>query len=166
MSAAPAGPWTSVLTFFDERAAGNAFFEPMRTLAHELANSTYAAALHPWTSMHDLCISQTEPTYPHDIPHLRISLRSPSEMEFRYIDTGDPQRQWRRTESPTRAIARLESFFGFSQHLKQGRLVLNRRRRLRFGHMEIVARHTRFVPDPEPHSAAFSLTRLFMEEQT
>ena len=110
MGAVPSS-WKSVLTFFDERAADNAILEPMRALAHELANTTYAAALHPWTSMHDLCISQTEPTYPQDSPYLRISLASPFEMEFRYIDTGDPQRQWHRTESPARAIARLEGFF-------------------------------------------------------
>jgi hypothetical protein len=91
MSAAP-GPWTSVLAFFDETAAGNAFFEPTRTLAHEFANSPYAGALHPWTSMHDLCISQTEPSYPQDFPHLRIKLMSLSEIEFPYIDTGDPRR--------------------------------------------------------------------------
>ena len=110
MSSVPSS-WKSVLTFFDERAAANAFFEPMRTLAHGLANSTYAAALHPWASMHDLCISQTKPVYPQDVPHLRIGLRSPSEIEFRYIDTADPQRQWHRTESPARAIERLEIFF-------------------------------------------------------
>ena len=61
--------------------------------------------------MHDLCISQTEPQYPQDTPHLRISLRSPSEMEFRYIDTGDRQRQWHRTELTDRAIERLDIFF-------------------------------------------------------
>jgi hypothetical protein len=110
LSAVPSS-WKGILTVFDDMATGNAFFEPMRTLAHELANSRYAAALHPWASMHDLCISQTEPKYPNDFPHLRISLRSPSEMEFRYIDSGDPQRQWHRTESPARAIERLEIFY-------------------------------------------------------
>jgi hypothetical protein len=110
LSAVPSS-WKSVLTFFDESATVDACFEPMRTLAHGLANSPYAAALHPWTSMHDLCISQTKPVYPQVFPHLCISLRSPSEIEFRYIDTADPQRQWHRTESPARAIERLEIFF-------------------------------------------------------
>ena len=110
MSAVPS-PWTGVLTFFDERAAENAYFEPMRALAHDLANSTYGPALHPWTSMHDLCISQTEPRYPQAFPHLRIGLKSPSEIKFRYIDTGNQQRQWHRTESPAQAIERLETFF-------------------------------------------------------
>jgi hypothetical protein len=61
--------------------------------------------------MHDLCISQTEPSYPPEIPHLRISLKSSSEMEFRYIDTGDPRRQWHRSESPVRGLERIETFF-------------------------------------------------------
>jgi len=110
MSAAP-DSWKSVLTFYDKRAAENPFFEPLRTFAHDLAASPYATALHPWNSMHGLCISQTEPHYPQDCPHLLISLNSASEMEFRYIDTAVAECQWHRTESPARAMARLELFF-------------------------------------------------------
>jgi hypothetical protein len=110
MSAVPSS-WESVLALFDELADGNAIFEPMRTLTHRIADCDFGKALHPWTSMHDLCISQTPPTYPHDFPHLRIALKSPSEIHFTYVDTASPTRQWHRVESPDRAFERLLGFF-------------------------------------------------------
>jgi hypothetical protein len=104
--------WQSVEAFFDGLAAKDAHFEPMRSLVHGIAGSEFAISLYPWTSMHDLCISQTQSVNPNESPHLRISLKSASEMEFRYIDTAIASRQWSRAVSPDRALGRLLVFFG------------------------------------------------------
>jgi hypothetical protein len=110
MSAVPV-PWERVLAFYDGLARKNAVFEPMRALAREIASCEFAGALYPWTSMSDLCISQAPCTYPHDFPYLRISLTSDSEIDFSYVDTAIPARQWHRVESHARAFGRLLVFF-------------------------------------------------------
>jgi hypothetical protein len=43
--------WESVVEFFDGLAAKNEHFVPMQSLSHGIANSEYASALYPWTSM-------------------------------------------------------------------------------------------------------------------
>lgn len=49
--------------------------------------------------MFDLCIVQTEVSYPDDgpCPSLRVSPISEHQIEFRYIDTHDKAKQWHRT---------------------------------------------------------------------
>jgi len=104
--------WQSIEAFFAGLAAQNAYFEPMLRLVQEIANSEFAQTLYPWTSMHALCISQKKSLNPHESPHLRISLKSVSEMEFRYIDAAIESRQWSRVVAPDRALDRLLYFFG------------------------------------------------------
>jgi hypothetical protein len=104
--------WQSVEAFFAGLAAQDAYFEPMRRLVQEIADSEFAHTLYPWTSMHALCISQTRSLNPHESPHLSISLKSVSEMEFRYIDSAIESRQWSRMVAPDRALDRLLYFFG------------------------------------------------------
>jgi len=109
--AADVRSWQSVVAFFDGLAGQDPVFVPMRALVHEIAISDFGSGLYPWTSMHDLCISQTPSTNPQESPHLRISLKSASEIEFCYVDTAIEARQWRRVESPEYALGRLLVFF-------------------------------------------------------
>lgn len=46
--------------------------------------------------MWDLCIAQSEFTYPEVVPYLKVSTVSQLEVEFRYIDTEILHRQWTR----------------------------------------------------------------------
>ena len=63
-----------------------------------------------WTSMLDLCIVQTEVSYPYDGPLLRLSPVSDHQIEFRYIDTHDKAQQWHRTVDAEQALPRLIKF--------------------------------------------------------
>lgn len=60
--------------------------------------------------MHDLCIVQQEIAYPHEGPYLRISPMFNGKIEFRYIDTSDKDKQWKRIVDENTAFAQLESF--------------------------------------------------------
>ena len=62
-----------------------------------------------WTSMHDLCVQQTD-VAPYSGPYLRISPQPSGEVEFRYVDTAIAARQWQRTVQPNAATARFEGF--------------------------------------------------------
>ncbi len=44
--------------------------------------------------MWDLCVVQSEVSYPDVGPYLRISAVSDADLEFRYIDTAFVDRQW------------------------------------------------------------------------
>lgn len=47
--------------------------------------------------MFDLCITQTDVTYPYDGPKLRITPVSQDRLELEYEDTPDGLRHWKRT---------------------------------------------------------------------
>jgi hypothetical protein len=60
--------------------------------------------------MFDLCITQTEVTYPYDGPLLRVSPLPDGQIEFRYEDTHDKQKQWHRIVDPTKAMPQFIKF--------------------------------------------------------
>ena len=103
--------WQDVLAQFEQVAENNAAISPMHMLVRDIAATEFAGQLHPWTSMLDLCISQTASASRHESPYLRVRLLSESEIEFRNMDTAIADRQWCRIESPENAMGRLLSFF-------------------------------------------------------
>jgi hypothetical protein len=82
----------------------------MSKLVIAIERSPYATGLFAWTSMNDLCISQTYVEYPYDGPYLRIAPKENDQIEFRYVDTKVEKKQWRRTVDGVEAFVRLESF--------------------------------------------------------
>jgi hypothetical protein len=60
--------------------------------------------------MFDLCVVQTEVSYPYDGPSLRISPVSRDQLEFRYEDTFARNKQWHRTVDADDAASRLLKF--------------------------------------------------------
>ena len=68
------------------------------------------SSLSAWTSMHDLCISQTPVTYPDTGPYLRVSPLANDQLEFRYVDTPEKHKQWCRIVSFEDAVPRLDGF--------------------------------------------------------
>jgi len=103
--------WENVTSFLNDSASRNERITALANLASEIARSKYALGLHPWTSMHDLCLSQVASTTRHLSPHLRISLTRLGALKFRYIDTAVESKQWHREATPAEAFGRLESFF-------------------------------------------------------
>jgi hypothetical protein len=98
-----------------EAAAG---IEHVATL---IADGPLRSILFGWTSMHDLCIQQTD-VPPNSGPHLRIipensmlSTRYSGMVELRYVDTMARDRQWARVVSPGHAPG---IFVRFLTHLR------------------------------------------------
>lgn len=83
--------------------------EAMIRLIAQIQQS-HLRSLFGWTSMHDLCIVQTEAEYPYDGPFLRISPRFDGSLEFRYCDTPFTERQWHRVVPEADAFDRLVRF--------------------------------------------------------
>jgi hypothetical protein len=102
--------WAEVKEFYQSLADQHPRLSPMLRLVEAVESSRYASGLYPWTSMADLCVQQVPSGKPYDGPFLRISPRSDSTVEFRYIDTGVESRQWHRVVEADHAFARLERF--------------------------------------------------------
>lgn len=103
--------WEDIAAYFE--ALGQKIEHPefagMAQLTRFIAASSLAPVLFGWTSMHDLCIQQTDGS-PYSVPYLRISPQTSGVIEFRYIDTHIGRRQWHREVTPEQAIARLVKF--------------------------------------------------------
>jgi hypothetical protein len=82
--------------------------EGMLALIDHISASHLASGLFPWTSMFDLCIAQAPASYPYNGPYLRVSPTQDGRLEFRYIDTGVPERQWFRVVEPASAVQRFD----------------------------------------------------------
>jgi hypothetical protein len=83
----------------------------MLELSRHIAHSSMASGLYAWTSMWDLCIAQTEVSYPYDGPYLRVSPLFDGRIELRYLDTPEKEKQWHRVVPAKDAMARLLRFF-------------------------------------------------------
>lgn len=99
------------------RTAPNSLSDPLWSsaltavadLADHLAQGPLAQALFGWTSMHDLCIQQTDAT-PYSGPYLRVSPLATGMVEFCYEDSHIPARRWTREVPPRGVIGRFDSF--------------------------------------------------------
>lgn len=105
--------WESVTRRFRGVAESNASFRPMLELVEKIGASKYASGLYPWTSMHTLCISQTQEA-DSDKEVLRIS-RDPhtGNLIFDFQETGStlPKYQhWIRRCPPEEGFSRFERF--------------------------------------------------------
>jgi hypothetical protein len=109
--------WQEISVQYERSADGRPSMRSLAELAQWISQSALAGGLFAWVSMNDLCIVQTEVTYPYDGPRLRLSPVSKDQIEFRYVDTLDKSQQWQRTvdaaEAPRRLIAFLDQLRWF-----------------------------------------------------
>jgi len=108
-------PWPAIVDRYrthrdkgDDGALADAL-AGLEILATEIANGPLSSALFSWTSMFDLCIQQTD-TGPASGPYLRVRPVSTGCVEFRYIDTAVPERQWHREVPPEAVLPRFRTF--------------------------------------------------------
>jgi hypothetical protein len=106
-------PWNEITRFYRSLSEANPFFRPMMTLAEQIETSRYAQGLFAWTSMHTLCIAQTEePNSNKEV--LRISLDTREGalvLDFQETASTLPKYQhWIRRCSPSEGFSRLEQF--------------------------------------------------------
>lgn len=104
-------PWPEILVYYQNLEDMIPSGSGMLAICERIALSDLARGIYGWTSMHELCITQTPVTYPNTGAYLRISPLRDGRIEFRYFDTMVPQGQWHRVELQTNATARLLSFF-------------------------------------------------------
>ena len=114
-------PWPIIVSRYRDYKGEDPSILALLTLSEYIENSNLANSLFAWTSMFDLCITQTEVEHPYYGPYLRISPigygpytpKSASEngkIEFRYIDTFVTEKQWHRTVSPEEVVLQLSKF--------------------------------------------------------
>jgi hypothetical protein len=110
----PNQPWAQIVTFFGEirRRVGDGEFASalagVEGVATLIAEAPANYGLFGWTSMHDLCIQQTDGA-PGAGPYLRISPQKGS-VEFRFVDTAIASRQWIRRVPAEKARERFVQF--------------------------------------------------------
>ena len=102
--------WAEVVARYEHGAASDPAVRGMLTLSRHITASPLASGLYGWTSMLDLCIAQTAVTYPYDGPYLRVSPLAGGQIEFRYLDTHEKEKQWHRTVEAVEAVPRLLKF--------------------------------------------------------
>jgi hypothetical protein len=103
-------PWPEIVLRYEQYSGDDAAIKAMLVLCQHVANCGLAKGLFAWTSMFDLCITQTEVTYPYDGPYLRVSPLPDGQIEFRYFDTRETINQWHRTVAALDAVPRLHKF--------------------------------------------------------
>ena len=107
-------PWANIVaTFGQKRMLGDDAFRTalagIEQVAILISEGALRHSLFGWTSMHDLCVQQTD-TPPYAGPYLRLSPLPSGMIEFRYIDTAVADRQWQRIVTAVAAPAQLSSF--------------------------------------------------------
>jgi hypothetical protein len=102
--------WLSIAAHYEDAAKADASMSGVAQLVYHIRDSKLLSTLFGWTSMYDLCITQTKVSYPYDGPFLRISPVSNGMVEFRYIDTQIQSQQLQRTVSASETVARFNSF--------------------------------------------------------
>ena len=105
-------PWPTIVARYALYTGDNAAIHEMLALAKRIATGPLAKGLYAWTSMFDLCVTQTEVEYPYDGPYLKVSPLPDGRVEFRYLDTRDHEKQWHRTVDAKDALPRMLSFLG------------------------------------------------------
>jgi hypothetical protein len=101
--------WQNIVPFYKSLEEAGLPSGGMVKLTEKIASSPYQK-LHAWTSMHDLCLTQTPRSPVKFGPYLRISPLFDGHILFRYIDTYIESRQWTRTVEEDAAFSRLEHF--------------------------------------------------------
>jgi hypothetical protein len=104
--------WSAIVARYAVAATSDPSIEGVAALARHIQETELSSGLFGWTSMFDLCITQTEVSYPYHGPYLRIKPQPAGMVEFRYIDTFVEAKQWQRTVPAAEVIPRLHSFLG------------------------------------------------------
>jgi hypothetical protein len=102
--------WANIVARYEKYGASSLSISSVGAVARHIHDTRLSAGLFGWTSMHDLCVTQTEVQYPYLGPYLRLRPLSGGEVEFRYIVTQIEKDQWRRTVHGLEALGRFNVF--------------------------------------------------------
>lgn len=103
--------WSDILARYQVLAADSEIREPMLEFVAHLTESEYSEFLHPWTSMFQLRLTQTDNhPFQEGVPYLQISPLNNGSAEFRYVDSYIESKHWVRIADKGRFMERFESF--------------------------------------------------------
>ncbi len=103
-------PWSAIARQYSESSNLDSSVSAIAALVRHIENSELSNGLFGWTSMFDLCITQTKVEHPYLGPYLRVKPLFNGEVEFRYMDTPDETKQWHRTVLARDSVQRLHGF--------------------------------------------------------
>ena len=102
--------WSDIRDRYQGLGNDSKMGKDMLRLVEHVSNSPVAEGLHVWTSMFDLCITQTQQSPYDDVPYLRISHKEHGKIEFRYMDTYKNDKQWFREVDAKYSTDRFDKF--------------------------------------------------------
>jgi hypothetical protein len=102
--------WDSIVSRYEEFESSALSISCVGEVARHIKETELSAGLFGWTSMHDLCITQSRVTYPYSGPYLRVRPLLEGKIEFRYVDTQVGKDQWCRIVKGSEAVGRLKRF--------------------------------------------------------
>src|SRR5262245_48828215 len=82
-------PWADIVAWYGSIKDMHPSWRGVYDLVCWIESSPRESGLFAWTSMHDLCVTQTEVWYPDDMPYLRVEPMLDGKVCFRYVDTWD-----------------------------------------------------------------------------
>lgn len=103
-------PWPQIVALYKEYTGEDVSMAALLALSEYIADGPLSQGLFAWTSMFDLCITQTEVSYPYNGPYLRVSPMRVGLVEFRYIDTMQTDKQWHREVPGHEVTSQLSKF--------------------------------------------------------
>ena len=106
-------PWPEIAAHY-EGAPAEPSIQALGSLARRISYSHLSDGMYAWVSMWDLCIVQTEVSYPYNGPYLCITPTAGDKLTFRYVDTAESRKQWTR-EVPSGAA--WDQFMAFLRQL-------------------------------------------------
>lgn len=102
--------WASIVETYEQSGSSNPAVAALAALSRHVRDSDLSVALFGWTSVLDLCIIQRPEGWPPLAPYLVIEPLHDGNLEFRYLDTLERQKQWHRTVPAADAVVQLERF--------------------------------------------------------
>lgn len=100
-------PWSKIVDSYERYAGDRPSMRAMTRLSRFISQTHLARGLFAWTSMHDLCIVQTEVTYPYHGPRLVVSPKGDDQVEFQYVGALDKSKQLHRDVACDQAVPSL-----------------------------------------------------------
>ena len=109
-------PWSEIASYYrcelDWKPSDEGFqraFRSIGDLAAKIDRTSVTNLLFGWTSVHDLCVQDSD-RLPYSGAYLRISPLSSGSVGFRYIDAAMPAIQWRRVVEASDATQQFVKF--------------------------------------------------------
>lgn len=103
--------WNDIEIRYQGLAINSEVKKSMLDFLAYISESEFSECLHPWTSMFELLITQTENhPFQDSVSFLQISPLNNGAAEFRYVDSNIKSKQWVRIADRGRLVERFESF--------------------------------------------------------